>query len=313
MLTGSVVRAFTQVRRQVALLDPAFLPRIARLIRGEVADRQRRDVPGVAGAEQLDALAIHDVAVLDAVRAEPDRFLHRVGVGGVRHDTKTASATDCERRLELLVEQERVPVAIPGRAHDPAREVELDVVDAVLDLLPDRADKAVRAVAFERVTRRQEVAAGAGEEVTGREHPRAHVPARIERALPGDVHEVRSAGAPYAYHARLGQGLHQALTKRDRLVDHVGAGLREIIRMNMDIPEPGQEISVLEIDHVGVARVGRTASVEDLGNPPSLDHDAAIYYGPLAHAVDDVRVGHHEPFAGHGPHVASRARAGNPD
>src|SRR6185503_10397071 len=92
------------------------------------------------------------------VRAEPDGLLHRLGVGRVRHDAKPAGATDREGRLELLVEQERVPVTVPGRAHDPAREIELDVIDAILDLLSDRADKAERAVAFERMTGRQEVA-----------------------------------------------------------------------------------------------------------------------------------------------------------
>ena len=127
-----------------------------------MADRQRGYIPGVTCAEPLDALVIHDVAVLDAVRAKPDGHLHRVGVGGMRHHTKTAGATDCERCLELLVEEKRLPVAVPGRAHDPTREVELDVVNAVLDLLPDRADKAVRAIAFERMARRQEVATRAG-------------------------------------------------------------------------------------------------------------------------------------------------------
>src|SRR5262245_30479983 len=297
VLTGGVVRALTQVRRQIPLLDPSFLPWVARLVRGEVADRQRGDIPGVAGAELLDALLIHDVAVLDAVRAEPNGLLHRFGSGGMRHHTKTAGATDCKGRLELLVEQERLPVAIPGRAHDPAREIELDVVDAVLDLLPDRADKAIRAVAFERMTRRQEVATRAREEVAGREHPRAHVPARVERAFPGHVHEVRGAGAPHAYDARLGERLHQALAKRDGLVDHIGARLSHIVGMNMDIPEPRQEIPALEVDHLGVPGVGRMGSSEDFVNPSPLDHDAATSDGLLAHAVDDVRVGQHKPVA----------------
>src|SRR2546427_10731189 len=52
--------------------------------------------------------------------------------------------------------------------------------------------------------------------------------------------------------------------------------------------------------------------IEDFANPSSLDHDAATNYGLLAHAVDDVRVGQHKSVVSHGPHVASRARGGNP-
>src|SRR5258705_13011410 len=52
--------------------------------------------------------------------------------------------------------------------------------------------------------------------------------------------------------------------------------------------------------------------IEDFANPSSLDHDAATNYGLLAHAVDDVRVGQQKPVVSHGPHVTSRARAGNP-
>src|SRR5258705_12518416 len=52
--------------------------------------------------------------------------------------------------------------------------------------------------------------------------------------------------------------------------------------------------------------------IEDFANPSSVDHDAATNYGLLAHAVDDVRVGQQKPALSQGPHVTSRARAGNP-
>ena len=70
-----------------------------------MADGQRGDIPGLARAQLLDALLIHDVAVLDAVRAEPDGLLHRFWVGGMRHHAKTAGATDLECRFELSVER----------------------------------------------------------------------------------------------------------------------------------------------------------------------------------------------------------------
>jgi hypothetical protein len=78
--------------------------------------------------------------------AEPDCVLYRIRVGGVRHHFEAALAADVESSTNFLVEQERVGVEVPRRAHDAAREVELDVVDAVLDLLADGFDPPIRAV-----------------------------------------------------------------------------------------------------------------------------------------------------------------------
>ena len=75
------------------------------------------------------------------------------------------------------------------------------------------------------------------------------------------------------------------------MIDHAGACLGEIVGMNMDIPEPWQEIRATQVDHVGIPGVGRMRSIEDLADPSSLDHDATANYGQLAHTVDDVRVG----------------------
>src|SRR5438128_8303653 len=155
-----------------------------------------------------------------------------------------------------------MPVAVPGRTHDAAREVQLDVIDAILDLLPDRADKAVRAVALERMSRRQEMTARGRQEVAGGEHTRTHVLTRLECALPGHVHEVRGAGTPHRHDPRLRECLHQAMAEGDGLID--GADASEIVGMNVDVPESGQEVHAVEIDHV-----------RNLANPSSLDHDAA--------------------------------------
>ena len=70
-------------------------------------------------------------------------------------------------------------VQVPRRPHDAAREIELDVVDAVLDLLADRLDEAVGAVALERMPGGQEVAAGRGQEMAAGKQARADVLARV--------------------------------------------------------------------------------------------------------------------------------------
>src|SRR5947199_9508700 len=104
-----------------------------------------------------------------------------------------------------------MPVAVPGRTHDAAREVQLDVIDAILDLLPDRADKAVRAVALERMSRRQEMTARGRQEVAGGEHTRTHVLTRLECVLPGQVHVVHGDGLPHRPDTRYRDLLRQAL------------------------------------------------------------------------------------------------------
>ena len=178
MFVRGRVGAAAQRGREVALREPAALPLVARLVRRQMADRECRHVPGVVLEEQLDALVVHDVAVLDAVRPEPNRVLHGLGIGRVRHHPELALAADGERRLQLVLQQERVPVAVPGGTHDAAREVHLDVIDAVLDLLADRFHEAVGAVAFERMTRSEEVPAGRREEMAAREEARTRRTAR---------------------------------------------------------------------------------------------------------------------------------------
>ena len=90
----------------------------------------------------FDAFVIQDVTVLHAVCSQPDRVLDRFGVGRMGHHLELAQVTDLEGRLQLVLQQEGVPVEVPGGPQDAARQVQLDVVDAILDLLADRLDEA---------------------------------------------------------------------------------------------------------------------------------------------------------------------------
>src|SRR3954466_6454897 len=103
--------------------------------------------------------------------AQPDRVLHRIRVGGMRPWCEAALAADLEGGAQLFVEQERVGVKVPGRPHDAAREGELDVVDAVLDLLADRFHPPIGTVDLQRMTRGQKVPAGGSEEMTAGKKP----------------------------------------------------------------------------------------------------------------------------------------------
>ena len=138
--------AATQRRREPALGNPGGFERVGRLAGRKMADGEGRHVPGIVLEQQRDALVVHDVAVLDAMGTEPDRILHRIRVGGMGHDLEAALPADLERSADLVVEQERMGVKVPGRPHDAARQVELDVVDAIFDLLADGLHPTIGAV-----------------------------------------------------------------------------------------------------------------------------------------------------------------------
>src|SRR5690242_8709032 len=160
-----------------------------------MADGEGRHVPRIVLEQERDALVIHDVAMLDAMGAEPDRILHCIGVSSMRHDLEAALSTDLEGSADLVVEQERMGVEVPCRPHDATREVKLDMVDAVLDLLADRFHPTIGAVNLQRMTRGQEMSARGGEEIPAGEQPRADMLSGVEGPLPCDVHEVMAAGA----------------------------------------------------------------------------------------------------------------------
>src|SRR6516225_11495828 len=170
-----------------------------------MADGEGRHVPRVVFEQERDALVVHDVAMLDAMGAEPDRILYRIRVGGVRHDLEAALPADLEGSPDLVVEQERMGVEVPCRPHDSAREVKLDVVDAVLDLLADGFHPTIGAVDLQRMTRGQKMPARGGKEITAGEQPRADMLSGVEGPLPCHVHKVMRPGAAYSDNAGFGE------------------------------------------------------------------------------------------------------------
>src|SRR6201984_2734758 len=136
-----------------------------------MADGEGRRVPRIVLEQERDALVVHNVAMLDAMSAQPDRILYRIRVGGMRHDLEAALPADLEGSADLIVEQERMGVEVPCRPHDAARKVELDMVDAVLDLRADGFHPTIGSVNLQRMTRGQEMSARSGEEITAGEQP----------------------------------------------------------------------------------------------------------------------------------------------
>src|SRR5580700_2148288 len=103
---------------------------------------------------------------------------------------------------------------VPRWPHDTAGKVELDVVDAVLDLLADGFHPTIGAVDLQRMTRGQEVSAGGGEEMAAGEQPRAEMLPGVEGPLPCHIHKVMRAGAAHSDNAGFGQSCRQVVAEQ---------------------------------------------------------------------------------------------------
>ena len=309
------VGAAAQRMRHVALPDPALLPIVVCLLGRQVADREGRYVPGVMFQEELDAFVIEDVTVLHAVCPQPDGVLDRFRVGRMGHHLELAQVADLERRLQFVLQQEGVTVEIPGGPQDATRQVQLDVVDTILDLLADRLDEAVGSVAFERVPGGQEVAAGRREEVAGGEQARPDILARVECALPGDIHVVVRAGAAQSGNAGLGQRRHHAMAEQRDLVGQRHFRRKVVVRMDVDVPQSGHQVGAPEVDRGDVPCRGRAAVGADLADPSIFDQYGRTRDRFGLDAVDERGVGeesshgaHDKGLSGGGLGNISRAR-----
>src|SRR6516164_5384992 len=280
----------TERLREPAVGNPSGFEPVGDLAGRKMADGEGRHVPRIVLEQELDALVIHDVAMLDAMGAEPDRILYCIRVGGMRHDLEAALPADLEGSADLVVEQERMGVEVPRRPHDTAREVKLDVVDTVLDLLADGFHPTIGAVNLQRMTRGQKMSARGGEEITAGEQPRADMLSGVEGPLPCDVHEVMGAGAAHSDNAGFGKRGREPVAEQGHLIGERHLVEGQVIRMNVHVPEAGHQIPAFEIDHLRVAGAARLSAWQDGADATILDQHGTIrpYLG--LDAVDQIRM-----------------------
>src|SRR6266436_7015896 len=276
--------------REPAVGNPSGFEPIGGLAGRKMADGEGRHVPRIVLEQERDALVIHDVAMLDAMGAEPDRILHCIRVGGMRHDLEAALPADLEGSADLVVEQEGMGVEVPCRPHDPAREVKLDMVDAVLDLLADGFHPTIGAVNLQRMTRGQEMSARGCEEITAGEQPRANMLSGVEGPLPCDVHEVMGAGAAQSDNAGFGKRGREPVAEQGHLIGERHLVEGQVIGMDVHVPETGHQKPAFEIDYLRVASAARLSAWQDGADAAILDQHGTIrpYLG--LDAVDQVRM-----------------------
>jgi hypothetical protein len=203
---------------------------------------------------------------------------------------EAALPADLEGGAELVVEQKRVGVEIPRRSHDAAREVELDVVDTVLDLLSDGLHPTVGAVDLQRMTRGQEMSARGGEKMTAGEQPGPDMLTGVEGPLPGDVHEGMGAGAAHSDNAGFGKCGRESVPEQGHLIGERHRVDRQVIGMDVHVPQAGHQVPAFEIDHLRVADAVRLSIWQDRTDAAILDQHRSIRLHSWLDAVDQARI-----------------------
>src|SRR4029453_18703680 len=201
------------------LLDPALLPDITGLTRSKMANSQGGDIADIVFQEQPDTLLVHDIAVFDTMCSKANCRFHCLRIGSMGHHLIAALATDSKGGLQLVIQEKRVPVAIPGRPHNTPGEIELDVVHTIFDLLTNGLYEAIGTIALAGMACGEEVTTGGGQKMTAGKDAGTDILPRIKGVFPGHVHEVGRASTTYADHTALGQGFHEAVAKLHSLLD----------------------------------------------------------------------------------------------
>ena len=141
------------------------------------------------------------------------------------------------------------------------------------------------------------------------EQARADEVAAVEGALPRDVHVVVAAGAAQADDARLGQRRSQPIAEQRHLVGERHLREREVVGMDVHVPQAGQEMVAVQVDHFGVRRVEARRGGSDRADPAVFDEHVRGRANLGRDAVDQRRVGEQGAHEGPRP-IRRRCRRG---
>src|SRR6266513_4622720 len=141
------------------------------------------------------------------------------------------------------------------------------------------------------MTRGQKVPAGGGEKMTAGEQPRADMLAGDEGPLPGDVHKRMGAGAAHSDNAGFGKRGREPVAEQRHLIGERHRVDREVVGMDVHIPEAGHQVPAFKINHLRVVDAARFSVWHDRADAAVLDEDGSVrpYLG--LDTVDQVRMG----------------------
>ena len=137
---------------------------------------------------------------------------------------------------------------LPRGPQDATSEIELDVVDAVLNLFANGFDKANGAVAGFGEFGGEGVPSSGGEKIAAGKNPRTDRLSRIKSTLHPNIDEVRYACRADAYHTSLQQPLPGVEPILHNLFGQGERGKARPFEMHVHIPETRQHIGALQVD-----------------------------------------------------------------
>ena len=252
--------------------------------------RQGRHIVGARLAEQADGLVIEDGAMLDRIRAQPQRHIDSIRPVGVNRDLQAVQVRRLDQGARLVLEHLGAEAG-PDAAVDPAGGGDLDHAGAAADLYAHGLATALRAVAD--VVVRNGLA-----EVVAETQPPVHMTRGGRDAVPG-VDDARSrqavggggvrqrqghsavvAEVPHrgeARHQRLLGVLRRAIGVRRQVVGHAGQEARLTAevghQMHMAVDQAGQDEAVALVDD---GRAGEGGGVHE--TVANLDDQAVAHH-----------------------------------
>jgi len=112
----------------------------------------------------------------------------------------------------------------------------------------------------------------------------------VEGPLPGDIHKRMRAGAAHPDNAGFGKRRRQPVAEQRHLIGKRHRVDRQIIGVDVHIPEAGHQVPAFEIDHLRIADVFRLCARQDGADAAVLDQHGSIRPYPGLDTVDQVRV-----------------------
>src|SRR6516164_11762708 len=122
------------------------------------------------------------------------------------------------------------------------------------------------------------------------EQARAEMLSGIERPLPGNIHKRMSAGTAHSDDAGFGKRDREPVAEQGHLIGKRHLIERQVIGMDVHVPEAGHQIPAFEIDHLRITDAARLSAWQDGADAAILDQHGTIrpYLG--LDAVDQVRM-----------------------
>jgi hypothetical protein len=108
----------------------------------------------------------------------------------------------------------------------------------------------------------------------------------IEGPLPCDVHEVMGAGASQSDNAGLGKRGRKPVAEQGHLIGERHLVERQVIGMDVHVPEAGHQIPSSEIDHLSVDGAAGLSAWQDGADAAILDQHGTVRPYPRLDAVD---------------------------